>query len=401
MSMQHQSVTILGLGHVGLPLAALIASSGFAVRGIDINEEVITKIESGSRSLHEPGLQSLVQQMRNKGYLAIATQPSYADIYIIAVPTLLSPQNKPDISQVQKAIADITPFLKNESLILIESTCPIGTTQAISCELKKCFPGISVCYCPERILPGNALHELMHNDRIVGGIDPNATNLAAAFYQQFTQGRIWLTNAKTAEAVKLAENAFRDVNIAFANELSMIANHIQIDVREVIELANRHPRVNILNPGVGVGGHCIGMDPWYLVDAAPELAHLTTTARLLNTKKTEWVIQQVRATAHAQKAKAIACLGLTYKADVADTRESPAMKIVQALENEFAVLRVDPFVPETSILSHALMLADLIVSLVPHTAFRSIKDKNVQNKTILDFAGIFYEKAPDCNWHTA
>ncbi|MCE5317184.1 MAG: nucleotide sugar dehydrogenase [Parachlamydia sp.] len=399
--MKKLSVTIIGLGHVGLPLAALLSNSGFQVLGVDIDERLIDRINSGRLTNYEPGLSALVQKGLDAGTLIISMKPGPADIHLIAVPTLLDFENQPDISKVKEAAESIKPLLRSEDLVLIESTCPIGTTQQMASVLRQACPHVSVCYCPERILPGNILHELTHNNRVVGGVDSQSTKRAIAFYEHVTKGRISGTDSRTAEAVKLAENAYRDINIAFANELSMMAEKLQIDVYEWIRLANRHPRVHILNPGAGVGGHCIAMDPWYLVAADPEKAVLTATARRINTSKTEWVIRKVRETALTKGVTQIACLGLTYKPDVSDTRESPALNIVRELEKEFHVLRVDPFVAESISLSHALVHADLLVGLVPHTTFRSIKTENLQNKIILDFAGIFHENTPDNHWNPA
>lgn len=387
--MMKKKVCILGLGHIGLPTACLLASSGYEVLGIDINPRVVSQIQSASFCYSEPGLQDLIQTAIYKGFLKVSTLPTQADIFIIAVPTPLNTDKSADVSSVNSAVEAISPYIRKNNLILIESTCPIGTTDSMASRLQKTCSEVHIAYCPERVLPGNILHELIHNDRVVGGIDKISTSFAKAFYQSFVQGEILSTNARTAEAVKLSENAYRDINIAFANELSMIASRTHLDIDELIRLANRHPRVEILAPGPGVGGHCIAVDPWFLASAAPDLAGLIQKARKVNEKKTDWVIQRIKETIKETNTKVIACLGLTYKPNVSDIRESPALKIVEALEKEFTVLRVDPYVPRTESLDDALRLADMIVGLVGHKAFQKISKNNLIGKHVLDFAGVF------------
>lgn len=384
-----KKVCVLGLGHIGLPTACLLASFGYEVLGIDINSTVINQIQSASFCYSEPGLQDLIQNTIRNGFLKVSTVPAQADIFIIAVPTPLNADMSADISAVNSAVEAISPYIQNDNLVLIESTCPIGTTDSIALRLQRTCPGVHVAYCPERVLPGNILYELIHNDRVVGGTDKTATSLAATFYESFVQGEVLSTSARTAEAVKLSENAYRDINIAFANELSMIANRANIDIDEWIRLANRHPRVEILTPGPGVGGHCIAVDPWFLASAAPDLAGLIQKAREVNTLKTDWVIQRIKEAAKESNAKVIACLGLTYKPNVSDIRESPALKIVEALEKEFTVLRVDPYVSRADSLDDALNLADMLVGLVGHQAFKKIPKSNLVGKNLLDFAGVF------------
>lgn len=379
-------VCIVGLGHVGLPMACVLATADYIVAGVDIDNKVIERIKSPTFTDSEPRLQDLLLKAIRSGNLEVTTNVTPADIYVIAVPTLLNANNHPDISHVTSAMMAIRPHLRSGNLILIESTCPIGTTESIAQLLS---PDIHVAYCPERILPGNTLHELIHNDRIVGGINETSTQLAAEFYRSFVRGNVLTTHSRMAEAVKLAENTYRDINIAYANELSMIAAHIDLDINELIHLANKHPRVQILNPGTGVGGYCIAVDPWFLVAAAPDIALLTSKAREINMQKSNWVIKKIMDTIEGHKSSVVACLGLTYKPDVSDIRNSPALDIVKALEKEIEVLRVDPYVPNTLTLTDALICADIIVVLVAHTEFLTIPSSLLVDKKVLDFTGVF------------
>jgi UDP-N-acetyl-D-mannosaminuronic acid dehydrogenase len=387
--MMKKKVCVVGLGHIGLPTACILATSGYEVLGVDTNPKVIQKIQSANSFYVEPGLQGLIQNAIHKGSIKVSALPAQADIFIIAVPTPLNADMSADISLVESAVEAIFPYFQKNTLLLIESTCPIGTTDSIALKLQKTYPEIHIAYCPERVLPGNILLELIHNDRVVGGVDKASTSCAAAFYQSFVKGEILSTNSRTAEAVKLSENAYRDINIAFANELSMIADRANLNVDELILLANRHPRVDILTPGTGVGGHCLAVDPWFLASAAPDQAILIKSARKVNANKTDWVLQKIIETAKATKTKVIACLGLTYKPDVTDLRGSPALKIVETLEKEFTVLRVDPYVTGTESLDNAISLADMIVGLVKHQAFIKIPKNNLVGKHVLDFAGVF------------
>jgi len=382
-------ICVTGLGFIGLPTACILATSGYSVLGVDINPEVISNVTSLKLINSEPNLQPLLEEAINSGQLRVSSRVEFADIHIIAVPTPLAPDNQPDLSNVDAAINAITPFLRPENLIVIESTSPIGTTEITAQKLQKHCPGISVAYCPERVLPGNILHELIHNDRVVGGINEASTLKAVAFYKSFVQGEVIPTDVRTAEAVKLAENTYRDINIAYANELSMIADQLSLNVKDLIRLANRHPRVQILEPGPGVGGHCIALNPWFLVSSAPGLARLITRAREVNKDKTEWVIQKVRAAIKENDAKVVACLGLTYKSNVADLRESPALSIIQALETEAKVLRVDPYCSDTEQLHEAIAHADIVVGLVAHKEFQNIPSHHLSGKVVLDFAGLF------------
>lgn len=386
---QQKHVCVTGLGHIGLPTACILATSGYTVFGVDIDETVVNQVHSTTLKNPEPYLQDLLIRAIQGNTLKVSTITSPADIHLITVPTLLAPNNRPDISYVNAAIDAVIPHLRPYNLVLVESTCPIGTTEKIAQKIWRIHPDVHVAYCPERVLPGNILHELIHNDRIVGGADETSTLQAAAFYRSFIRGDVVSTDVRMAEAVKLAENTYRDVNIAYANELSMIADRIGLNINTLIQLANRHPRVQILNPGAGVGGHCIAVDPWYLVASAPELTGLTTKSREINIKKTEWVIQKIRTTIKEKKANVVVCLGLTYKADASDTRNSPALAIVQALEEKVEILRVDPYVPNTVTLHDALTRADIVVGLVAHSAFCNIPANCLAGKTVLDFAGIF------------
>jgi UDP-N-acetyl-D-mannosaminuronic acid dehydrogenase len=389
MKLFDRRVCVLGLGYIGLPTACILAAAGYRVFGVDIDDKIISRVQSASVTSPEPDLQDLLTKAIQSGHLTASREVIPSDIYLIAVPTPLGPGNQPDISHVVDALESITPHLQKDALILIESTCPIGSTDSFAKKLKESCPGVHIAYCPERVLPGNILYELRYNDRVVGGVDESSTEKAASFYQTFITGQVLCTHAKTAEAIKLAENAYRDVNIAFANELSMVADSLGIDTYELIHLANKHPRVQILNPGPGVGGHCLAVDPWFLVSSAPSLATLTASARGVNQQKTSWVIDKVREAIKKQGAKKVACLGLTYKPDVSDVRGSPALVIIEALEKECHVLRVDPHVPNTEPVDAALAEAEIVVGLVAHQSFFLIAPNQLSGKTILDFAGVF------------
>jgi len=386
--MQKQ-VCVTGLGSIGLPTACVLATSGFSVLGVDIDDKVVARTQSASIAYPESGLEDLLKRAVQNNFLKASTRPGPADIHLIVVPTLLSTNKEPDISRLIAAIEAIKPYLRTNDIVLIESTCPIGTTEAIAEDLKQSCPGIHVAYCPERVLPGNILHELIHNDRIVGGVDEISTRLAAAFYQSFVQGNVHPTDARTAEAVKLAENGYRDINIAYANELSMIADRMNLNINDLIRLANRHPRVEILQPGAGVGGYCIAVNPWFLISSAPDLTALTLKAREVNVQKTAWVIQKIKTVIQEKGAQVVACLGIAYKPNVSDIRESPALTIVEALEKEVTVLRVDPHVSNTEPLQEALNRAEIVIGLVAHSAFTDIPPSFFDGKIVLDFAGAF------------
>lgn len=397
--MQAQSLCVIGLGYIGLPTATMFARAGLTVTGVDIDPRARTAVAAGKPHIEEPGLADLVHSAVTSKHLAVAEKPVPSDAFIIAVPTPHHHDtHQPDMHCVQSATASIAPVLRKGCLVILESTSPVGSTQAMAEQLAALRPDLSfpqtagenadvqLAYCPERIIPGHMLHELIHNDRIVGGLSANSTRRAANLYRLFVHGEILKTTAATAEMVKLTENSYRDVNIAFANELSMICSDLAIDPWEVIRLANHHPRVKILNPGPGVGGHCIAVDPWFIVATAPKRARLIRTAREVNDAKPLFVLGQVAQAAKSVKEPRILCLGLTYKPDVDDFRESPALEIAQQLtaNHGSAVRCVDPF--ESALrarhadclglnltnLDDGLAWANIIVILVGHTAFSAI-----------------------------
>lgn len=385
--MYKSSICILGLGYVGLPTACILASSGYFVLGVDIDKKVIDNIQSLSYLSLEPDLQDLLNKVIANHSIQLSTKVIPSEIYIITVPTPLSDKFEPNISYVENAIDSIMPHIKSGDLVLIESTCPVGTTEKISKKLKSICPDIYIAYCPERILPGNIIYELKHNNRVVGGINEESTVQAINFYKTFLSGKISSTDAKTAEAIKLAENTYRDINIAYANELSMIADKLNIDIKQLIKLANEHSRVNILEPGVGVGGHCIAVDPHFLISSAPDESSLITTAREVNNIKTDWVIKKIEKLAKEQNITNIACLGLTYKANLSDIRNSPSIKIIESLKKKFNILTNDPYVKSTNSLEEVIDKSEMIVTLVAHNEFINISTKLPKNILYLDFTG--------------
>jgi len=402
-------VCVIGLGYVGLPTASLLANKGFKVHGVDANPKVVETIARGDIHIYEPDLDVLVKSAINSGNLTISGELVQADIFILAVPTPLKAKQVPDISYIEAGTRAIAPYLVPGNLVILESTSPVGTTEKIRRWVQELRPDLTaensiyIAYCPERVLPGQILKELVSNPRIVGGIDPASTETAAAFYKEFVSGEIFRTDARTAELAKLAENAFRDVNIAFANELSLICDRLHIDVWELIELANHHPRVNILEPGAGVGGHCVAVDPWFIVDAAPVEAKLIRTAREVNDSKPDYVVGKVKERAAKFKKPVIACLGLAFKANVDDLRQSPAVEIVRQLTIEQVgdILVVEPHIttlPATlttlnniqlTNLSTALEQADIVVLLVAHQAFLDVERSRLQDKIIIDTRGVW------------
>jgi UDP-N-acetyl-D-mannosaminuronic acid dehydrogenase len=401
-------VCVVGLGYVGLPTASLLAREGFNVHGVDVNSEVVQKINHGEIHIHEPDLDVLVKSAVSQGDLTASLEPAPADVFIIAVPTPIKDEHVPDISYVEAATRAIASYLEAGNLVILESTSPVGTTEQISNWLRELRPDLEagsvyVAYCPERVLPGQILKELISNDRIVGGIDPASTMQATEFYHKFVKGEVLPTQARTAELAKLAENAFRDVNIAFANELSLICENLDIDIWELRELANRHPRVNILKPGPGVGGHCVAVDPWFIIHSAPEQARLLRTAREVNDSKPYQIVNRVKAAAAEFNQPVIACLGLAYKANIDDLRESPAMEIVRELATEAVgyVLAVEPHISslpasldslgniELVELAVALKKADILVLLVDHQAFKTIDREQLKGTTVIDTRGIW------------
>ncbi len=401
-------VCVVGLGYIGLPTASLLAKEGFKVHGVDVNSEIIQKINHGEIHIYEPDLDVLVKSAVSQGALIASLEPAPADVFIIAVPTPIKEGYVPDISYVEAATRAIASYLVPGNLVILESTSPVGTTEQIRNWLQELRPDLQagslyIAYCPERVLPGQILKELISNDRIVGGIDPASTAHAISFYQRFVKAKVLPTQARTAELAKLAENAFRDVNIAFANELSLICEHLDIDVWELTELANRHPRVNILKPGPGVGGHCVAVDPWFIIHSAPEQARLLRTAREVNDSKPYQIVDQVKAAAAEFNQPVIACLGLAYKANIDDLRESPAVEIVRELATEAVghILSVEPHIaclPATLDSSGSIQLveldvaikkADILVLLVDHQSFKNIDREQLKGKTVIDTRGIW------------
>lgn len=385
--MYKDSVCVVGLGYVGLPTACVLANSGYSVFGVDINENVINNIRSSDYLNSEPGLQDLLNKVIANNSIKFSTNITLAEIYIITVPTPLNSKFEPNISYVENAIDSIIPYIKPGNLILIESTCPIGTTEGMASRLRSACTDVHVAYCPERILPGNIIYELKHNNRVIGGIDKESTLCAVEFYKTFSSGKISITDAKTAEAIKLAENTYRDINIAYANELSMIVDRLNIDISLLIKLANEHSRVNILEPGIGVGGHCIAVDPHFLIFSAPNESSLITTARKVNDTKSDWIIKKIITIAKQKDIQTIACLGLTYKPNVFDIRNSPAIKIVELLEEKFHVLRIDPYVKNSYLLEEVIDKIEMVITLVAHDQFINISAKLPANIVYLDFTG--------------
>lgn len=407
MFKKNQQVTVIGLGYIGLPTASLLATSGYDVFGYDINPNVIKSLEVGATHIKEHDLDVLVSSAIFSKNLIVSDKPQSADVFIITVPTPFKDNHAPDLSYVEKAIADIAPLLNKGNLVILESTSPVGTTQRLFDALKKLRPDlfdednafIDMAYCPERVLPGQILRELVDNDRIIGGVNEASALKAKAFYASFVHGRIFLTDSRTAELVKLTENAYRDVNIAFANEMANICEKNSVDVWEVIQLANHHPRVNILNPGPGVGGHCIAVDPWFLIHHAESMTPLLQSARFVNDQRPNKIIERVLSIPNIKK---IACLGLAYKANIDDLRESPAVDITLSLmKKDFEkILIVEPNIqalPEkfsqsnVSLVSleYALKEADLLILLVDHQPFKEVKPEVLADKLFLDTRGIW------------
>jgi len=398
-------ICVIGLGYIGLPTAALLANRGYKVHGVDVVQDTVDTINRGKIHIVEPELDTFVKSAVNSGRLKADTKPTQADIFIIAVPTPFHEGHVPNIDYVISATKAIAPYVEDGNIIILESTSPVGTTDKVEKVLKENGVDTSklyIAHCPERVLPGQIMRELVENDRIVGGITPEATKKTVEFYKTFVNGEVLSTDAKTAEMTKLTENSFRDVNIAFANELSILCDKFDIDVWELISLANRHPRVNILQPGAGVGGHCIAVDPWFIVHAGGEDAKIIRTAREVNTYKTEWVIEKIKNRAlefekeNGRKAK-VACMGLAFKPNIDDLRESPALYIAKRLTDELNdVICAEPNIPldtelktqGSKVLSlidyqEAIKDADIVVFLVAHDEFKDLKASNS-----LDFCGV-------------
>ena len=394
-----KKICVIGLGYIGLPTASLLGTKGFTVHGVDVTEHVVNTINQGGIHIVEPDLDILVKSAVQSGKLTVGLEPKEADIFILAVPTPFKGEHEPDLSYVESATRMIAPYVKKGNLIILESTSPVGTTEDVVAEiLKDCGhdtdKDIFIAHCPERVLPGKILTELVQNDRIVGGVNRKSTEKAVEFYNTFVSGEVIGTDSRTAELAKLTENSFRDVNIAFANELSLICDQEHISVWELIALANRHPRVNILQPGPGVGGHCIAVDPWFIVARAPDLAKLISTARQINDYKPEWVIEKVKHSADKFKHPVIGCLGLAFKADVDDLRESPSVDIVRRLimENVGEVIVSEPNLSthdEFELLPHddVISRSDIVLLLVDHKEFRSFKAADLKEKILIDTRG--------------
>ena len=396
-------VVIIGLGYIGLPTSALIASHGTNVLGVDINQYVVDTINQGKIHIVEPDLDKIVSLAVSKGKLKANTKASSAEVYLIVVPTPFKGNHEPDISFVEAATKSVIPLLKEGDLFLIESTSPVGTTEKmmdliflIRPELKN---NIYIAYCPERVLPGNVMYELVENDRVIGGVNKESTDKAVAFYSKYVKGNLHKTNASTAEMCKLVENSSRDVQIAFANELSLICDKANINVWELIKLANKHPRVNILQPGCGVGGHCIAVDPYFIISEFPKEAKIISKAREINNYKSEWCVEKIKATAlqfeiDNDRKPIIALMGLAFKPNIDDLRESPAKYIAQkVLQNDS---NGEYFIVEPNLTEHnvfklsnyktATIKSDIIVFLVAHNEFKGLSIGD--NKTVLDFCGI-------------
>lgn len=415
--MTYQHICVIGLGYIGLPTAATFAAYGVKVTGVDVNQHAVNTINQGKVHIVEPDLDALVKVAVEEGNLKAQTSPCEAEAYIMAVPTPFKDDYQPDLKYIEAASKALAPFLKKGNLVILESTSPVGATEQMEQWLIEARPDLTfpsqhgesadilIAHCPERVLPGKVLQELISNDRIIGGITPRCSAAAIALYKTFVKGACIETNARTAEMCKLTENSFRDVNIAFANELSIICDKLDINVWELVALANRHPRVNILQPGPGVGGHCIAVDPWFIVAKTPEQARLIRTAREVNDSKPEWVIDQVKIRiaeflqANPEKNikdVTIACYGLAFKPDIDDLRESPALEITKKLaEQGFNILAIEPNIqalPNNMPANIKLVdinekdQANIHLILVDHKEFKAEKFKGLRN--LIDTKGI-------------
>lgn len=410
------TVSVIGLGYIGLPTAAIIARAGMRVQGVDVTQSVVDTINRGEIHIEEVDLDGLVQGVVQRGLLTASTEVTPADVFVIAVPTPFAKDGKhtPDISYVLEASRNVARVLKQGDVIILESTSPVGTTQqmrdVIAAErpdlampgLTDGTPDIALAYCPERVLPGKILEELINNDRSIGGITPRCARKALSFYKRFVRGTCITTDAASAEMTKLVENAYRDVNIAFANELSMVADAMGLDVWEVIKLANRHPRVNILTPGPGVGGHCIAVDPWFIVNGAPEQTPLIRTARGVNDGKIHHVIARAAELVEANPNAKIACLGLAFKANIDDFRESPARLVAATLARKYGerIHVVEPYAAQLprefegtgavhTDIDTALEDCDVMIVLVDHDVFKSVPVEERADKQVYDTRGIW------------
>lgn len=412
--MSFATICVVGLGYIGLPTAAIIASRGYRVVGLDVQASVVERINRGETHIVEPDLDALVRSAVESGHLRATLIPEAADAFVVAVPTPFKDGHVPDLDFIEAASRSIAPALRAGNLVILESTSPVGATEAMADWLAEARPDLTfprthsdasdirVAHCPERVLPGNVLRELVENDRVIGGLTRACSARAIDLYRLFVEGECMTTDARTAEMCKLTENSFRDVNIAFANELSLICDKLGINVWELIRLANRHPRVNILQPGPGVGGHCIAVDPWFIVDSAPEVTPLIRAARGVNDAKPRWVIARVdeaaQSVSHGGKAR-IACLGLAFKPDIDDLRESPALEICAALaeREDYEVIAVEPNIdklpasfPGNTVLrdaASAVAEADVVVILVNHSAFQTLEPAAFSGKVLIDTCG--------------
>ena len=403
-----KSVSVIGLGYIGLPTATLIANNGFKVYGMDPVDKVVNIINQGKIHIVEPGLEDYVKKAVANGNLIADTKPHKADVFILAVPTPFKGDKEPDLSYVESAAREIAPFLQDGNLVILESTSPVGTTEKVRrwiMDENKSLQdkALYFAHCPERVLPGRIVQELSTNDRIIGGIDEASTEKTVDFYKHFVKGALLKTDARTAELSKLTENSFRDVNIAFANELSIICEKLDINVWELIRLANRHPRVNILQPGPGVGGHCIAVDPWFIVDSAPAEARLIRTARQVNDNKPHYVMSKVYEAIKGIVSPKIACLGLAFKPDIDDLRESPSLQITYdlAVSTKAQILAVEPNIKSmpTKLRNidnvvfadyrEAIEQADVVLLLVDHKEFKLMDKCVLEGKIIIDTRGIW------------
>lgn len=415
-------VSMVGLGYIGLPTAAMLASRKIKVVGVDINQNAVDTINRGEIHIVEPELDIIVQAAVTQGYLRATTKPEPADAFLIAVPTPFKGDHEPDLSYVEAAAKSIAPVLKKGDLVILESTSPVGTTEQMADWLAQdrndlSFPhqigeiaDVNIAYCPERVLPGKVVHELVSNDRVIGGMTQRCSQRATELYKIFVEAECIPTNARAAEMCKLTENSFRDVNIAFANELSIICDKLDINVWELIKLANHHPRVNILQPGPGVGGHCIAVDPWFIVSKTPEQARLIRTARQVNDGKPHWVLEKVRKAIadclkvyprKTAKDVTIACFGLAFKPDIDDLRESPSLEITHkiALNHPGPVWAIEPHIEvlPASLNGHCKLVsaeeafegADVLVLLVDHKVFKDVKATLPANAQVVDTRGIW------------
>lgn len=410
--MEFETISVVGLGYIGLPTAAAFAARRKKVIGVDVNQHAVDTINRGAIHIVEPELDMLVHAAVTQGYLRATTTPEPADAFLIAVPTPFMDGHRPDLTFIEAASRAVAPVLKKGDLVVLESTSPVGATAKMADWMATLRPDLTfphqagetsdvrIAHCPERVLPGHVIRELVENDRVIGGMTRRCSDAASELYKVFVRGECILTDARTAEMCKLTENSFRDVNIAFANELSLICDRLDINVWELIRLANRHPRVNILQPGPGVGGHCIAVDPWFIVDSAPDEARLIRTARTVNDHKPHWVIERVERAAERFKEPVIACLGLAFKANIDDLRESPAVEIARELGERFPgqVVAVEPNVSalpagldgtvRLAALADALANADILVLLVDHTQFKQVDPIRFQAKVVVDTRGL-------------